>query len=156
MAAVKGKNTKPEIAIRKLLHAQGYRFRLHRKGSPRHARHRAAEIQNRHLHQRLFLAPTRGLQARRPTLHAPRLLASQTRRQQTTRRPQPRCPPRSRLHHPHHLGMRDKDHPRHPHHPQPPAKGSIHPCPRLLSPPRHRTHGSRNLRVLLYRTFDLI
>lgn len=34
MAAVKGKNTKPEIAIRKLLHAQGYRFRLHRKDLP--------------------------------------------------------------------------------------------------------------------------
>ncbi len=34
MAAVKGKNTKPEMAIRKLLHAQGYRFRLHRKDLP--------------------------------------------------------------------------------------------------------------------------
>lgn len=34
MAAVKGKNTKPEVAIRKLLHAQGYRFRLHRKDLP--------------------------------------------------------------------------------------------------------------------------
>ena len=34
MAAVKGKNTESEIAIRKLLHAQGYRFRLHRKNLP--------------------------------------------------------------------------------------------------------------------------
>ena len=34
MAAVKGKNTKPEVAIRKLLHEQGYRFRLHRKDLP--------------------------------------------------------------------------------------------------------------------------
>ena len=29
MAAVKGKNTKPEIAIRRALHAMGFRFRLH-------------------------------------------------------------------------------------------------------------------------------
>lgn len=34
MAAVKGKNTKPEVAICKLLHTQGYRFRLHRKDLP--------------------------------------------------------------------------------------------------------------------------
>lgn len=34
MAAVKGKNTKPEIVVRKLLHKLGYRFRLHRKDLP--------------------------------------------------------------------------------------------------------------------------
>lgn len=31
MAAVKSKNTKPELVVRRLLHAAGYRFRLHRK-----------------------------------------------------------------------------------------------------------------------------
>ena len=30
MAAIKSKNTKPEIEVRKMLHALGYRFRLHR------------------------------------------------------------------------------------------------------------------------------
>lgn len=34
MAGIKGKNTRPEIAIRKLLHANGYRFRLHKKELP--------------------------------------------------------------------------------------------------------------------------
>ena len=34
MAGIKGKDTKPEIYIRQLLHAQGYRFRLHRKDLP--------------------------------------------------------------------------------------------------------------------------
>ena len=34
MAAVKGKNTKPELAIRSALHRRGFRFRLHRKGLP--------------------------------------------------------------------------------------------------------------------------
>jgi DNA mismatch endonuclease (patch repair protein) len=31
MSHVKGSNTKPELAVRKLLHKQGFRFRLHRK-----------------------------------------------------------------------------------------------------------------------------
>ena len=34
MSAIKSKNTKPEIAVRKLLHSMGYRFRLHRKNLP--------------------------------------------------------------------------------------------------------------------------
>lgn len=34
MSAVKGKNTRPELAIRKWLHKQGYRYRLHRKDLP--------------------------------------------------------------------------------------------------------------------------
>lgn len=37
MSRIKGKNTKPEILVRKMLHRMGYRFRLHRKnlsGSP--------------------------------------------------------------------------------------------------------------------------
>ena len=34
MSAIKSKNTKPEIAVRKLLHSRGYRFRLHRKDLP--------------------------------------------------------------------------------------------------------------------------
>jgi DNA mismatch endonuclease (patch repair protein) len=34
MAQVKSENTSPELAIRKLLHRLGYRFRLHRKDLP--------------------------------------------------------------------------------------------------------------------------
>lgn len=34
MRAVKGKNTKPEIAVRKMLTAMSYRYRLHRKDLP--------------------------------------------------------------------------------------------------------------------------
>ena len=34
MAAVKGKNTTPEIRVRRMLHQMGYRFRLHRKDLP--------------------------------------------------------------------------------------------------------------------------
>jgi DNA mismatch endonuclease (patch repair protein) len=32
MSAVHSKNTKPEVAVRKLVHAMGYRYRLHGKG----------------------------------------------------------------------------------------------------------------------------
>ncbi len=34
MARVKGKNTRPEMKVRRLAHALGYRFRLHRKDLP--------------------------------------------------------------------------------------------------------------------------
>ena len=34
MSAIKSKNTKPEINVRKVLHSMGYRFRLHSKDLP--------------------------------------------------------------------------------------------------------------------------
>lgn len=34
MAAIRGRNTKPELLVRKLLHAHGLRFRLHNKALP--------------------------------------------------------------------------------------------------------------------------
>lgn len=34
MAQVKGKNTKPELVVRRALHALGYRFRIHRGDLP--------------------------------------------------------------------------------------------------------------------------
>jgi len=34
MSRIRGKNTKPEIAVRKILHAAGFRFRLHVKNLP--------------------------------------------------------------------------------------------------------------------------
>jgi DNA mismatch endonuclease Vsr len=34
MAAIRAKNTKPEMTVRRLLHAMGYRFRLHYRALP--------------------------------------------------------------------------------------------------------------------------
>jgi DNA mismatch endonuclease (patch repair protein) len=34
MAAIKGKNTRPEQAVRRIVHALGYRYRLHLKDLP--------------------------------------------------------------------------------------------------------------------------
>lgn len=34
MAAIRGRDTKPEVAVRRMLHALGYRYRLHRRGLP--------------------------------------------------------------------------------------------------------------------------
>lgn len=34
MAGIKGKNTRPEVMVRRFLHAEGFRFRLHDNGLP--------------------------------------------------------------------------------------------------------------------------
>lgn len=34
MAAIRARNTKPEVIVRKFLHSRGFRFRLHTKGLP--------------------------------------------------------------------------------------------------------------------------
>jgi DNA mismatch endonuclease (patch repair protein) len=34
MSRIRGKDTKPELVVRRLLHAMGYRFRLHRRNLP--------------------------------------------------------------------------------------------------------------------------
>jgi DNA mismatch endonuclease (patch repair protein) len=34
MSGIRGKNTRPEIAVRRYLHARGFRFRLHRRDLP--------------------------------------------------------------------------------------------------------------------------
>lgn len=34
MRAIKSKDTKPELAVRRLVHSMGYRYRLHRKDLP--------------------------------------------------------------------------------------------------------------------------
>lgn len=34
MSRIRGKDTQPELAVRRMLHAMGYRFRLHRKDLP--------------------------------------------------------------------------------------------------------------------------
>jgi len=34
MAGIRGKNTKPEMVVRKIVHAMGFRYRLHRKDVP--------------------------------------------------------------------------------------------------------------------------
>lgn len=34
MAAIRGKDTKPEVIVRRYLHAKGFRFRLHKAGLP--------------------------------------------------------------------------------------------------------------------------
>jgi DNA mismatch endonuclease (patch repair protein) len=36
MALVRGKNTKPELLVRRVLHGLGYRYRLHSKAIPGH------------------------------------------------------------------------------------------------------------------------
>jgi len=51
MAAIKGKDTKPEMIVRKVLHRSGFRYRLHSKSLPGHpdivlAKHNAIILVN--------------------------------------------------------------------------------------------------------------
>ena len=34
MSRIRGKNTKPELVVRRMLHSMGFRFRLHRRDLP--------------------------------------------------------------------------------------------------------------------------
>ena len=64
MAAIKGKNTKPEMLVRKFLYAKGSRYKLHNKSLPANrilpARPQTGftKIQNRNLRAWLLLAWT--------------------------------------------------------------------------------------------------
>ena len=55
MAGIKGKNTKPELALRRALHARGFRYRLHSKKSTE-AGPRPPEAPRRRLCARVLLA----------------------------------------------------------------------------------------------------
>jgi len=58
MAAIRGKNTKPELTVRRLVFALGYRFRLHR-ATFRASRPCIPEPQKSYLRSRMFLACAR-------------------------------------------------------------------------------------------------
>ena len=58
MRSVKGKNTAPELAVRKLVHAMGYPIPAAQGGSSGAARSRLPKAPQDHLRQRLLLART--------------------------------------------------------------------------------------------------
>ena len=62
MAAVRSRDTGPEMVLRRAMHAGGFRYRLHVKESARDARHVLPEVAGGDFGPRLFLAPARGLQ----------------------------------------------------------------------------------------------
>jgi hypothetical protein len=58
MSRIKGKGTKTELTIRRLVHRLGYRYRLHEKDLPRPPRHDVRSPPGRHFRPWVFLAPT--------------------------------------------------------------------------------------------------
>ncbi len=71
MRRVKGRDTSPELALRKLLTRLGYRYRLHRKDLPGQARPGPARPQGGGLRARLLLArPRLQARARQPKANA--------------------------------------------------------------------------------------
>ena len=87
-----------------------------RAQAPRHTRHCPAQIQDRHIYQRLFLARPRRLQILCNAQEQHPILGEENRTQQTARhrKTHPTAPPR--LAHNHHLGVRTltKESPHHP------------------------------------------
>lgn len=59
MSRIKGKNTKPELAVRRLVHRMGYRYRLHGQGLPG-SRIWSLRAAKGGVRSRLLLAPPRG------------------------------------------------------------------------------------------------
>ena len=77
-----------------------------RAQAPRHTRHCPAQIQNRHLYKRLFLARPRRLQIFCIAQEQYPVLATEDRTQQTARHRETHPAPPPRLAHNHHLGVR--------------------------------------------------
>ena len=59
MSKIRSKNTVPEILVRKYLHSQGYRFRLHDKKLPGKPDIVFIKIQNSRTGAGMLLAPAR-------------------------------------------------------------------------------------------------
>lgn len=76
-----------------------------REKTPRLARHCPQKIQNRHLHQRLLLARTPGMQILCAAKNKHQLLANQNPAEPRTRPRSPHQAPRPRVAHHHPLGM---------------------------------------------------
>lgn len=81
MSRIRSKNTKPEIAVRSMLHRLGYRFTVNgpKTGNSWQAGYCAAEIQNRDLCPRLLLARPQRLQGFSPAQNPHGLVESKNR-----------------------------------------------------------------------------
>lgn len=62
MSRIRGRDTQPELALRKALHRMGFRYRLHEKKATRKARYCSSSLQGRGLCPWLLLAPSSGMQ----------------------------------------------------------------------------------------------
>ena len=85
MSGIRGRNTKPEILIRSLLHRPGFSLSPGRARSARPPGHRAAALPRRSAGARLFLARPR-LPSFQMAANAARVLARQDRPQSQQRR----------------------------------------------------------------------
>ncbi len=114
MAAVKSKNTSPELVVRKIVHSLGFRYRLHvasLPGAPDLVFPRLRKIIL--IHGCFWHMHTCGA-CRIPS--PPQILACQNPPQRRPRPPKSPRPPPSRLARPHHLGMPDQTPPPRPPH----------------------------------------
>ena len=61
MAGIRGRDTAPELAVRRIAHRMGLRFRLHRKDLPGSPRPSVPKTPSGRVRPRLLLASARGM-----------------------------------------------------------------------------------------------
>ena len=62
MSKIQGKDTAPELKVRKTLFAKGYRYRIHVKGTSRNARFGISGEEIGRIYPRMLLASTSSMQ----------------------------------------------------------------------------------------------
>ena len=107
MSRVRCKNTKPELVVRREVHALGYRFRLHRVRSAGYARSRLSAPAQGRFRSRVFLAPARGLSPNDHADHACLLLAEKIRTERAARSTKRDDAGGARVEGPRDMGVRD-------------------------------------------------
>ena len=108
MSHIRSKDTSPEMKLRRELWRRGYRYR-ERAQAARDSGHRARQIPQRHLRERLLLARTQGL----PEIQRPqdqrRVLDAESRPQPGARPAQQPAARVNRLERDHGVGMRARE-----------------------------------------------
>ncbi len=74
MSRIRGKDTKPEVKLRSLLHREGFRFRIHDSRLPGK---RSTQVQIRDFCQWMFLASTRRMQVLHYSCNTQRFLGQE-------------------------------------------------------------------------------
>jgi hypothetical protein len=77
MRAIRGKDTEPELLVRRLLYSLGYRFRTSPPRPSRLSRHCVCVTEEGHLHPRMLLAPAQLPEGSLASRNAQTILADQ-------------------------------------------------------------------------------
>ena len=108
MAGIRGRDTAPEVGVRRIAHRMGMRFRLHRKNLPGRPDLVIPETPSGRVCPRMLLASTRGMPARFHPQVPDRILDGKVRGQCRPRRAPGSGLEGTRMAGPRHLGVRNQ------------------------------------------------